>query len=55
MNADMLNRGTEDRLSLSPSPSLRSLFLFYFFRRGRTPPPPPMNPPLTIDISGVHS
>ena len=40
MNADMLNRGTEDRRHLS-----LSLFL-----GGRTSPPPPLDPPLWCTI-----
>jgi hypothetical protein len=41
MNADMLNRGTEDR----PSPS-------FSFRAGggKRPLRPPLDPPLVIDI-----
>ena len=40
MNADMLNRGTED-----PPPPL-SLSLFFFMGGGRTSPPSPLDPPL---------
>ena len=36
MNADMLNRGTED-----PPPSLSLSLFLIFFLGGRTSPPPP--------------
>ena len=47
MNADMLNRGTEDR----PLPSLSLFFFFFFFfffkgGGGRTSHSPPLDPPL---------
>jgi hypothetical protein len=47
MNADMLNRGTEDR------PAPLPLSLSFFFLRGgggERPLRPPLDPPLVIDI-----
>ena len=47
MNADMLNRGTEDR----PPPSLSLLG----GGGGRTSPPPPLDPPLSLNIFYLHT
>jgi hypothetical protein len=44
MNADLLNRGTEDPLSLS-------LTLFFFRGGGEHPLRPPLDPPLNPVIS----
>ena len=42
MNADMLNRGTEDRLSLSLLPPLSALFFYFIFLGGGERPLRPL-------------
>jgi hypothetical protein len=51
MNADMLNRGTEDR----PLPLSLSLSLSLFTRGGERPLRPPLDPPLKTIIRVIYA